>query len=312
MLFIANLQIRLNYKFFFSCGEDGTVRLFDLRQISRCHKTCCKDNILILSPSAVTAMCLSPRSNNYIAVGRSVVKNLKSIFVLMFFFSHFCSSDSIVRIYDRRFLALVDFSIPGAPADKHTVPVKAFTIPSYEKRPFRVTSVNFSSDECELLVSYSSDHLYLFNIMKDGIDIKLSTTEKIKRSKSTSTQQNVDSPPPVRRLRLRGDWSDTGPDARPERELARRVTVGQARPQLQATIMHRMTEVLSRMLADPRTRIGLNSHSNEITHENDIANAVQLENFFSAPASTLVNASATTPTTAATTPTRQRRNSSGI
>lgn len=24
--------------------------------------------------------------------------------------------------------------------------------------------------------------------------------------------------PPVRRLRLRGDWSDTGPDARPERE----------------------------------------------------------------------------------------------
>jgi len=25
-------------------------------------------------------------------------------------------------------------------------------------------------------------------------------------------------PMPVRRLRLRGDWSDTGPDARPERE----------------------------------------------------------------------------------------------
>lgn len=27
---------------------------------------------------------------------------------------------------------------------------------------------------------------------------------------------------PVRRLRLRGDWSDTGPDARPEREGGRR------------------------------------------------------------------------------------------
>lgn len=26
------------------------------------------------------------------------------------------------------------------------------------------------------------------------------------------------SPLPVRRLRLRGDWSDTGPDARPERD----------------------------------------------------------------------------------------------
>lgn len=56
----------------FSCGEDGTVRLFDLRQISQCHKTCCKDNILILSPSAVTAMCLSPLSNNYIAIGRYI------------------------------------------------------------------------------------------------------------------------------------------------------------------------------------------------------------------------------------------------
>lgn len=27
--------------------------------------------------------------------------------------------------------------------------------------------------------------------------------------------------PPIRRLRLRGDWSDTGPDARPEREPGR-------------------------------------------------------------------------------------------
>lgn len=77
------------------------------------------------------------------------------------------SSDSIIRIYDRRFLALVDFSVPGSPSDRHTIPVKAFTIPSYEKRPFRVTSVNFSQDESELLVSYSSEHLYLFNINKE-------------------------------------------------------------------------------------------------------------------------------------------------
>lgn len=32
------------------------------------------------------------------------------------------------------------------------------------------------------------------------------------------------SPPPVRRLRLRGDWSDTGPDARPERETTSSVS----------------------------------------------------------------------------------------
>lgn len=33
---------------------------------------------------------------------------------------------------------------------------------------------------------------------------------------------SVAAPTPVRRLRLRGDWSDTGPDARPEREAGGR------------------------------------------------------------------------------------------
>lgn len=77
------------------------------------------------------------------------------------------SSDSNIRVYDRRYLSYVDFSSPGCPTDKHSVPVKAFTIPSYEDRPFRVTSVSYSSDETELLVSYSSDHLYLFDATKE-------------------------------------------------------------------------------------------------------------------------------------------------
>lgn len=34
-------------------------------------------------------------------------------------------------------------------------------------------------------------------------------------NKSGSSKRDSKSPP-VRRLRLRGDWSDTGPDARPE------------------------------------------------------------------------------------------------
>ena len=105
---------------FMSCSEDGTVRLFDLRKGSRCQKTNCKDNILIMNPTAVTAMCLSPVASNQIAVG---------------------SSDSQIRIYDRRFLSCIDFG--GGPggasnsASKFTVPVKMFTIPSAERRPFR-------------------------------------------------------------------------------------------------------------------------------------------------------------------------------
>lgn len=84
------------------------------------------------------------------------------------------------------------------------------------------------------------------------------------------------SPPPVRRLRLRGDWSDTGPDARPEREINSSASkffslhfifiklknyfpdaISQARPQLHGTLMQRMTDVLSRMLNDPMTRAAL-------------------------------------------------------
>lgn len=231
-----------------SCGEDGTVRLFDLRQISSCHKTCCKDNILIFSPSAVTSMSLSPITNNYIAVG---------------------SSDSQIRIYDRRFLNLINFGNKTAEQanERHTIPVKIFTIPSIEKRPFRVTSLNYSSDEKELLVSYSSDHLYLFDVTKDGIDLKQANeTAKFYSEKSQNSSDSTTVP--VRRLRLRGDWSDTGPEARPERELAHRASMGQARPQLQATIMSRMTEVLSRMLADPRTRMGLNAQGNELNYYN--------------------------------------------
>lgn len=233
-------------------------------------------------------MCLSPASGNYIAVG---------------------SSDSHIRIYDRRQLSLIDFSVPGvSPADKHTTPVKTFSIPSLEKRHFRVTSISYSADEAELLVSYSSDHLYLFDVSKAGVDQRTAAaTDRLKRRSVGSSNKarmlstnsgsaaggsssagigvgaaagssggGLDaSPPPVRRLRLRGDWSDTGPEARPEREMAQRVSVGQARPQLQATIMHRMTEVLSRMLADPRTRIGLSSHGNEISQESDLARVMQ-------------------------------------
>ncbi|GAB0099955.1 DDB1- and CUL4-associated factor 6 [Sergentomyia squamirostris] len=216
---------------FMSCGEDGTVRLFDLRKISNCHKICCKENIVIMSPSSITAMAMSPTSQNYVAVG---------------------SSDSHIRIYDRRFLSYIDFSS----GEQNTQPVKAFTIPSLEKRPFRVTSVSYSSDGGQLLVSYSSDHLYLFDITQNGVAIT-PLNDKVKRK--LQRPENTD-PPPVRRLRLRGDWSDTGPDARPEREVMESVgaSTGQVRPILHANMMNRMTEVISRMLADPRTRANLN------------------------------------------------------
>ncbi|CAO1377917.1 unnamed protein product [Diamesa serratosioi] len=217
---------------FLSCGEDSTVRYYDLRINERCNRQNCRDNVLILAPSAVTAMSLSPISNNYLAVG---------------------CSDSHVRIYDRRFLKLVEFpapvsqSPPGSPAlsalsSCYTEPIKMYSIPTDDKRSYRVTSCEFSSDENELLVSYSSDYLYLFDLTKAGVK-PLIPVQK------TRGRRRKDSPKVLRKLRLRGDWSDTGPEARPSSEIT-----AQARPQLHSTIMNRMTGLLSRMLNDPSQR----------------------------------------------------------
>lgn len=223
---------------FLSCGEDSTVRLFDLRQSSRCQKSNCRDNILIQGPTALTAMCLSPAMGHHVAVG---------------------SADSQVRVYDRRCLRTV--SPKG-----YSLPVKCFTIPSTEKRPFRVTSVCYNSGGDELLVNYSSDHLYLFDATAQGLDVAKTFVapfrepeeeEDGRSARRTGGGSSSDSgwlrP---RRLRLRGDWSDTGPDARPEGDMSGPGS-GQARPMLQAPIMNQMTEMLSRMLADPRTRANL-------------------------------------------------------
>ncbi|XP_055911953.1 DDB1- and CUL4-associated factor 6-like [Eupeodes corollae] len=218
-------------KSFMTCGEDGTVRLFDLRQNSSCYRTCCKDNILVFSPSAITAMSLAPITNHCIAVG---------------------SSDSVIRIYDRRYLSIIDFSNAASPSDRHTIPVKAFPIPSTTKRTYRVTSVKYSPDEADLLVNYSSDYLYMFDLNNQGIDLS-----ELHSDRAGKKLLGGETPPQVRKLRLRGDWSDTGPDARPERDPNGRVEIGQVRPQLHGNIIHRMTEVISRMLNDPRTRIGL-------------------------------------------------------
>lgn len=225
---------------FMSCGEDGTVRFFDLRIASRCTRQYCRDNILVLSPTSVSAMSLSPISNNYLAVG----------------------SSDFIRIFDRRFLKLTEFpSLDAAAtppnlnsygAEFHTKAVKLFKIPTEEKRSYRVTSLVYSPNEQELLVSFSSEYLYLFDISKEGVTSEGTTVPKGRRRRRKS-------PKVLRKLRLRGDWSDTGPEARPISEVS-----AQSRPQLNSGLMNRMTGLLSRMLNDPRQR-----HARNDTAENN-------------------------------------------
>lgn len=215
---------------FLSCGEDGTVRFFDLRIKDKCNTPKCKEDVLISCERAITALSINLTMPHQVAIG---------------------CSDGTVRIYDRRTL--------GTPATGMTEAsgvdaICTFTVPEFEGSSLRMTSLTYSPDGQDILASYCSDHIYLFNI-KDQGNVQLKKDVPVER-KEVKKQR---SPLPVRRLRLRGDWSDTGPDARPEREEGRRSRrqIAQARPVLQTSLMQRMTEVLSRMLNDPVTRAAL-------------------------------------------------------
>ncbi|KAF4523573.1 hypothetical protein B566_EDAN014884 [Ephemera danica] len=200
---------------FLSCGEDGTVRWYDLRQKTSCLKPDCKE----------------------LAIG---------------------CSDSTVRIFDRRTLGTR--ASGGATQEESLRPLCSFCAPELDNISYRITSLKFSPEGDDVLVSYSSDYLYLFSI-KD-----LSTGALKYSAPSAESQRKVGprAAPPVKRLRLRGDWSDTGPNARPEREGGRRgEPIAQVRPTLQATLMQRMTDVLARMLNDPATRAALSGASDE-------------------------------------------------
>lgn len=57
---------------------------------------------------------------------------------------------------------------------KQAEPLCAFTVPTF-KRAYRITSLCFSPEGEEILVSYSSDDLYLFSlrVMKNILQIVL-------------------------------------------------------------------------------------------------------------------------------------------
>ena len=61
-------------------------------------------------------------------------------------------SNSNVRTFDRRML--------GTTATAKAL--YSFTVPEFEGSSYRITSLSYSPDGQDILVSYSSDHLYLF------------------------------------------------------------------------------------------------------------------------------------------------------
>lgn len=209
---------------FLSCGEDGTVRWFDLRIKTQCSVEDCKEDTLINCRRPVTALAVDPVLPYQLAIG---------------------CCDSSVRIYDRRMLGTRATGNFGGQS-YHGLVTK-FTVPEFEGKSHRITSLVYSSDSREVLVSYSSEYLYLFRIKgEDTISSGMFSSDLGQGRK----KDGLVSQPPMKRLRLRGDWSDTGPNARPEREMR---DTGQQRT-LHANLMQHVSDVLTRMLNDPSRR----------------------------------------------------------
>uniref|UniRef100_A0AAR2LV85 Ddb1 and cul4 associated factor 6 n=1 Tax=Pygocentrus nattereri TaxID=42514 RepID=A0AAR2LV85_PYGNA len=204
---------------FLSCGEDGTVRWFDTRLKNECSKSRCGDDVLIKCRRAVSSMAISPVEPCYLALG---------------------CSDSSVRIYDRRMLGTITTG-----AIKGTTGIcLRFVPPHLTGRSCRVTSLCYSADGQEVLASYSSDYVYLFD-PKDDQASKLGLSENRRQEQ-----------PPVKRLRLRGDWSDTGPRARPESE---REQTGESSSNM--SLMQRMSGMLSRWFEEASEAQNNRAHS---------------------------------------------------
>lgn len=206
---------------FLSCGEDGTVRWFDLRTKTSCSADDCSEDVLINCHRAITSIAVNPLTPYHLAVG---------------------CSDSAVRVFDRRMLGTR--ATGNFMSNSMDAMTSRLTVPEFEGRSHRITSLTYSPNGQEMLVSYSSDYIYLFDATANGQEEPKACGAE-GRSCSAGESKQKDCHVSMKRLRVRGDWSDTGPNARPECEMR---ALGETQPRsLHASLMQRMSDVLTRM-----------------------------------------------------------------
>ncbi|CAF1290185.1 unnamed protein product [Adineta steineri] len=193
---------------FLSCSDDCTVRLYDLRTKNQCLKDQCKDDVLIKSNWGITSMDVNPMNPNEIVCA---------------------CADSSVRLYDHRKLST---QVPLTISSSINGLISYFSLSDRKKQDqSRITSVVFNSHGTEILASYSSESIYLLDpkqvLSQEQMQERLTEHKNNKRIKTNlnenqpvlnNTQDKENKNSPVKRLRLRGDWSDTGPESRPSNE----------------------------------------------------------------------------------------------
>uniref|UniRef100_A0A8C4P904 DDB1 and CUL4 associated factor 6 n=1 Tax=Dromaius novaehollandiae TaxID=8790 RepID=A0A8C4P904_DRONO len=215
-IFSAKFLPCTNDKQIVSCSGDGVIFYTNVEQDAetnrQCQYTCHYGTTYEVPYKNVRVKSFNKDDLNDILINcRRAATSVAICPPIPYYLAVGCS-DSSVRIYDRRMLGT------RATGRNHTL---------------QVTSLCYSEDGQEILVSYSSDYIYLF-------DPKDDTARELKVPSAEERREELRQPP-VKRLRLRGDWSDTGPRARPESERERD---GEQSPNV--SLMQRMSDMLSR------------------------------------------------------------------
>lgn len=187
---------------FTSCGQDGTVRWFDIRIKTKCDKENCHDDTLIKLSNGITAIAINPLIPYHLVCG---------------------SLDGIVRFYDRRMLSV------GAASDLNYSSLKGlFSCFGYTKgdqqqqqspRSQRITSLQYDDFGNEILVSYQKDRIYLL----DWRDTTISVPEpepmvEVAENEEKKCDSQQDDDQAKKNFRIQADWSDTGPNSMPMNE----------------------------------------------------------------------------------------------
>lgn len=130
---------------FLICSHDKTVRWYDLRVKQKCPRTDysdggCRSDILLSTEYPVTAIAVNPRSSWQFAIGRS---------------------DSLVSVFDRRKLGTQSLG-HDKPDALHSL-ITQFSYTNLKTKN-RITSINYNNLGDHLLVSYSWENIYLFDL----------------------------------------------------------------------------------------------------------------------------------------------------
>ncbi|KJE97808.1 hypothetical protein CAOG_07902 [Capsaspora owczarzaki ATCC 30864] len=125
-----------NAHFFLSCGEDATVRQFDLREPHECDRTCSNAIVRVVGSHSqsieINSISLSATRPSYFIIG---------------------GADKYVRLYDRRMLRRQSDSVAA---------VQRFSPHGIDSN--HLTAVSFARNGREFVASYSRNHVYLFDM----------------------------------------------------------------------------------------------------------------------------------------------------